>query len=264
MSRSIVSRTRRPQPPAERATSTPALRRVHRDRVPAAARPHPGGRPRRPPADRRATAGPGRPGPGVLRLAHRAGAAPAAPPAAFRGAGRRPGAQARRRRGFRGPRRGAHRDRAGGGLDLGFEGGLAGGVEGGVPGGVVGGIVGGLPDAPPPPPTGPVRVGLDVQEPRKVKGVPPVYPALAAQGAHRRDRRPRVRHRPAGPRGGRQGGPGAAPPRRGRDRCGPPVGLHADLDQRRAHARDHDGEGDVPAGRLNEAPERARGARRNL
>ena len=67
-------------------------------------------------------------------------------------------------------------------LDLGVEGGLAGGVEGGVPGGVVGGIVGGLPDAPPPPPTGPVRVGLDVKEPRKVKGLPPVYPALAAQG----------------------------------------------------------------------------------
>ena len=67
------------------------------------------------------------------------------------------------------------------GLDLGIEGGLAGGVEGGVPGGVVGGIVGGLPDAPPPPPTGPVRVGLDVREPRKVKHVPPVYPAIAAE-----------------------------------------------------------------------------------
>lgn len=67
------------------------------------------------------------------------------------------------------------------GLDLGIEGGLAGGVEGGVPGGVVGGIVGGLPDAPPPPPAGPVRVGLDVREPRKVKHVPPVYPALAAE-----------------------------------------------------------------------------------
>jgi protein TonB len=67
------------------------------------------------------------------------------------------------------------------GLDLGIEGGLAGGVEGGVPGGVVGGIVGGLPDAPPPPPAAPVRVGLDVREPRKVKHVPPVYPALAAE-----------------------------------------------------------------------------------
>ena len=68
------------------------------------------------------------------------------------------------------------------GLDLGVEGGLAGGMDGGVPGGVVGGIVGGLPEAPPPPPTGPVRVGLDVKEPRKVKVFPPVYPALAAQG----------------------------------------------------------------------------------
>jgi protein TonB len=68
------------------------------------------------------------------------------------------------------------------GLDLGVAGGLAGGVEGGVPGGIVGGIVGGLPEAPPPPPTGPVRVGLDVKEPRKVKDVPPLYPALAAQG----------------------------------------------------------------------------------
>ena len=66
-------------------------------------------------------------------------------------------------------------------LDLAFEGGLAGGVEGGVPGGVVGGIVGGLPDAPPPPPTGPVRVGLEVQEPRKLKHVPPVYPLVAAE-----------------------------------------------------------------------------------
>ncbi len=67
-------------------------------------------------------------------------------------------------------------------LDLGIEGGVAGGVEGGVPGGVVGGIVGGLPDAPPPPPTGPVRVGLDVKEPRKVKHVPPVYPSIAVEG----------------------------------------------------------------------------------
>jgi len=66
-------------------------------------------------------------------------------------------------------------------LDLGVEGGVAGGVEGGVPGGLVGGIVGGLPDAPPPPPTEPVRVGLDVREPRKVKDVPPVYPFVAVQ-----------------------------------------------------------------------------------
>jgi protein TonB len=66
-------------------------------------------------------------------------------------------------------------------FDLGVEGGLTGGVEGGVPGGVVGGIVGGLPDVPPPPPTERVRVGLEVSEPRKVKDVPPVYPAIAAQ-----------------------------------------------------------------------------------
>jgi protein TonB len=67
-------------------------------------------------------------------------------------------------------------------FDLGLEGGLPGGVEGGVPGGVVGGIVGGLPDAPPPPPSGPVRVGLEVKEPRKVKDVRPVYPSIAVEG----------------------------------------------------------------------------------
>ena len=65
------------------------------------------------------------------------------------------------------------------GLDLGVEGGVAGGVEGGVPGGVVGGVVGGLPEAAPPPPVRPLRVGLDVREPRKVKDVAPVYPPLA-------------------------------------------------------------------------------------
>jgi len=67
------------------------------------------------------------------------------------------------------------------GLDLGIEGGADGGVEGGVPGGVVGGIVGGLPDAPPPPPTAPVRVGLQIKEPRKLKDVAPVYPSIAAK-----------------------------------------------------------------------------------
>ena len=66
------------------------------------------------------------------------------------------------------------------GLDLGVQGGMPGGVEGGVPGGVVGGLVGGLPDAPPPPPAHPLRAGLDVREPRKVKDVKPVYPSLAA------------------------------------------------------------------------------------
>ena len=66
------------------------------------------------------------------------------------------------------------------GLDLGVEGGASGGVEGGVPGGVVGGIVGGLPpEAAPPPPTRPVRAGIDVREPRRVKSVAPVYPKLA-------------------------------------------------------------------------------------
>jgi periplasmic protein TonB len=68
------------------------------------------------------------------------------------------------------------------GLDLGTEGGMPGGVEGGVPGGVVGGVVGGLPDAPPPvPAVRPVRAGVDVREPRKVKSVAPVYPALAVK-----------------------------------------------------------------------------------
>ncbi len=66
------------------------------------------------------------------------------------------------------------------GLDLGGEAGMPGGVEGGVPGGVVGGVVGGLPEAaPPPPPARPLRAGLDVREPRRVKDVPPVYPELA-------------------------------------------------------------------------------------
>jgi protein TonB len=64
----------------------------------------------------------------------------------------------------------------------GLEDGNAGGVEGGVPGGVVGGvvgaIVGGLSE-PSPPPLVPLRVGAAVREPRKVKDVRPVYPALA-------------------------------------------------------------------------------------
>ncbi len=68
------------------------------------------------------------------------------------------------------------------GLDLGVEGGAPGGLEGGVPGGVVGGIVGGLPpEAAPPPPTRPVRAGIDVREPRRVRSVAPVYPTLAVQ-----------------------------------------------------------------------------------
>lgn len=62
------------------------------------------------------------------------------------------------------------------GLDLGVAGGIAGGVEGGVPGGVVGGVVGGMPEAAPPPPA--IRVGGAIPEPRKLKHVDPVYPAL--------------------------------------------------------------------------------------
>lgn len=65
------------------------------------------------------------------------------------------------------------------GIDFGVAGGVAGGVEGGVPGGVVGGVIGGLPEAPPAPPLAPVRVGGRVQEPKKLKAVPPVYPDAA-------------------------------------------------------------------------------------
>jgi periplasmic protein TonB len=68
------------------------------------------------------------------------------------------------------------------GLDLGAQFGVPGGVEGGVPGGVVGGVVGGLPEAaPPPPPARPLRAGIDVREPRRVKNVAPVYPSLAVE-----------------------------------------------------------------------------------
>jgi protein TonB len=78
--------------------------------------------------------------------------------------------------------------------------GALGGVPGGVPGGVAGGVLGGvlsewakvqpaepLPPPPPPPPvvapplSKPVRAGGDVQEPRLLKVVPPVYPKLASQ-----------------------------------------------------------------------------------
>jgi protein TonB len=44
---------------------------------------------------------------------------------------------------------------------------------------VVGGVVGGLPEAPPLPPSRPLRAGIDVREPRRVKNVAPVYPQLA-------------------------------------------------------------------------------------
>ena len=49
-------------------------------------------------------------------------------------------------------------------------------------GGVVGGIPGGVPEAPPPPPPpppAPVRVGGNIQPPKKVKDVPPTYPPIA-------------------------------------------------------------------------------------
>ena len=64
-----------------------------------------------------------------------------------------------------------------------------GGVEGGIEGGVAGGIVGGLIAAPPPPPppvppsppapTQPVRVGGQIQVPKLVKRVEPIYPDFA-------------------------------------------------------------------------------------
>ena len=79
--------------------------------------------------------------------------------------------------------------------------GVVGGVPGGIPGGVAGGVLGGIlsanatappalaPPPPPPPPPAPkaaapaepVRVGGMVKEPKVVKMVPPVYPALASR-----------------------------------------------------------------------------------
>jgi protein TonB len=61
--------------------------------------------------------------------------------------------------------------------------GVPGGVEGGVPGGVPGGILGGLPEAPPPPPPAvrrdPVRIGGQIEEPKLLKRVEPIYPPIA-------------------------------------------------------------------------------------
>jgi protein TonB len=76
--------------------------------------------------------------------------------------------------------------------------GVVGGVPGGVPGGVAGGVLGGFlaanardldvaapPPPPPPPPAppsvmkAPIRIGGNVQEPKIVKLVNPVYPVLA-------------------------------------------------------------------------------------
>jgi protein TonB len=80
--------------------------------------------------------------------------------------------------------------------------GVFGGVPGGVPGGTIGGLLGGIlasnsianappalapppPQPPPPPPrvvpSAPIRVGGVVKEPRPVKMVPPVFPALASK-----------------------------------------------------------------------------------
>jgi len=78
--------------------------------------------------------------------------------------------------------------------------GVIGGIPGGVPGGGVGGILGSIlsasvpaappilvpPPPPPPPPkvaapAEPVRVGGMVKEPRPIKMVPPVFPALASK-----------------------------------------------------------------------------------
>ena len=78
--------------------------------------------------------------------------------------------------------------------------GVIGGVQGGIPGGALGGVLGGVlasnstvsappafvPPPPPPPPktvapAEPVRVGGNVQEPRVIKMVPPVYPPLASK-----------------------------------------------------------------------------------
>jgi periplasmic protein TonB len=65
-----------------------------------------------------------------------------------------------------------------GGVIGGVEGGVPGGVEGGMPGGVVGGVIGGLPEAPPAV-MEPVRVGGQIQPPRKLRHVAPEYPDLA-------------------------------------------------------------------------------------
>jgi protein TonB len=57
--------------------------------------------------------------------------------------------------------------------------GVVGGVPGGVPGGVIGGLPQAPPPAPPPAPPAPVRVGGNIQAPKKIKDVKPVYPSIA-------------------------------------------------------------------------------------
>ena len=61
--------------------------------------------------------------------------------------------------------------------------GVPGGVPGGLPNGVVGspGLVPDVPLPPPPLPTRPLPVGGRIKEPKKVRHVPPVYPAMAQQ-----------------------------------------------------------------------------------
>jgi len=65
-----------------------------------------------------------------------------------------------------------------GGVPGGVEGGVPGGVVGGVPGGVVGGVIGGVPAAAPAA-VEPVRVGGQIEAPRKLRHVDPEYPDLA-------------------------------------------------------------------------------------
>jgi protein TonB len=72
--------------------------------------------------------------------------------------------------------------RIAGGVVGGVEGGVSGGVVGGIPGGVPGGVIGGLiteVGPPPSPPREPVRIGGNVEAPRLVRRVEPVYPDIA-------------------------------------------------------------------------------------
>jgi len=71
-------------------------------------------------------------------------------------------------------------------VSRGGEGGVEGGIEGGVAGGIVGGLFAAPPPPPPPPaappppaPTQPVRVGGQIQVPKLVKRVEPIYPDFA-------------------------------------------------------------------------------------
>lgn len=73
-------------------------------------------------------------------------------------------------------------------LDVqGVLGGVPGGVPGGQLGGVLGGVLGGIPSPkpgpvpPPPPPQKPVRVGGNIQPPKLIRHVEPVYPSIARQ-----------------------------------------------------------------------------------